>query len=90
MRKNYVDGLQYELRNLESDSEGRILFSEVYAQSIGYSPYSESSERMMNRVCHHLDAGLAPDYNPINEYWSTTENGKQYVRELLFRAIRKN
>lgn len=88
--KGYVDGLYYELRNSEFDNDGRMLFSDVYVQSIDSNSYSESSERMMNRVCHRLDVGLTPDYNPINEHWGTAEDGTQYVRELVFRVVRKD
>lgn len=50
MRKeNYVDGLLYELKNLEFDANGQIVSSEIYAQARNWNSYSDSSERMMNR-----------------------------------------
>ena len=91
MRKEkYVDGLLYELKNPEFDANGQIVSSEIYAQSRSWNSYSDSSERMMNRICHHLDPNLIPDYSPFNEHLGKDCERKQFVRELLFRVARKD
>lgn len=84
--ENYVDGLLYELRNPEYDGEGKIISSEIYAQARVWNPYSDSPERMMNRICHHLDAGLVPDYCPLDEHIGIDGEKRRFVRELLFRV----
>ena len=87
MRKeNYVDGLLYELRNPECDSNGKIVLSEIYVQARTWNPYSDSSEKMMNRICNHLDADLVPDYCPLDEHIGMDGEKRRFVRELLFRV----
>lgn len=63
--ENYVDGLSYELNSPEFDTKEQIISAEIYAQSRNRNPYSDSSERIMNRICHHLNPGLVPDYSPF-------------------------
>jgi hypothetical protein len=90
MRKeNYVDGLQYELKNAEFDANGQMVSSEIYAQARSWNSYSDSSERMMNRICHHLNPDLAPDYSPLFEQFSTDSEQRQFVREIMFRAAKE-
>ncbi len=91
MRKeNYVDGLLYELKNLEFDANGQIVSSEIYAQARNWNSYSDSSERMMNRICHHLNPDLVPDYNiPSFEHFSIDSEQRQFVREIVFRAAKE-
>jgi len=84
--KNYIDGLHYELRDEKYDSKGNLISAEIYAQANEWNSNSDSSARMMNRICHHLDSELKPDYCPLNEHLGMDENGKRFVRELLFIA----
>ena len=90
MRKeNYVDGLQYELKDAEFDANGQMVSSEIYAQERSWNSYSDSSERMMNRICHHLNPDLVPDYSPLFEQFSTDSEQRQFVREIMFRAAKE-
>ncbi len=90
MRKeNYVDGLQYELKDAEFDANGQMVSSEIYAQARSWNSYSDSSERMMNRICHHLNPDLVPDYSPLFEQFSTDSEQRQFVREIMFRAAKE-
>jgi hypothetical protein len=90
MRKeNYVDGLQYELKNAEFDANGQMVSSEIYAQARSWNSYSDSSERMMNRICHHLNPDLVPDYSPSFEHFSTDSEQRQFVREIMFRVAKE-
>ena len=91
MRKeNYVDGLLYELRNPQYDENGQIISTEISAWSSGWNSYSDSSERMMNRICHHLDPNLVPDYCPLDEHLGVDEERRTFVRALLFSAENRN
>lgn len=54
MKEIYVDGLLYELRNPKYDENGQIISTEISARSSGWNSYSDSSERMMNRICTTL------------------------------------
>ena len=85
-KENYVDGLLYELINPEYEKDGRMISSEIHAQAKCWNPYSESSERMMNRICHHLNPNLIPNYIPIDEYLGVDSDNKRYVRELIFKV----
>jgi hypothetical protein len=87
--ENYVDGLLYELKNPELDANGQIVSSEIYAQAKNWNSYSDSSERMMNRICHHLNPDLIPDYSPLFEQFSTDSEQRQFVREIMFRAAKE-
>lgn len=90
MRKgNYVDGLLYELKSPEFDANGQIVSIEIYAQARKWNPYSDSSERMMNRICHHLDPDLVPDYSPSFEHFSTDLEQRQFVSEIVFRVTKE-
>ena len=87
--ENYVDGLQYELKNPEFDANGQIVSSEIYAQARSWNSYSDPSERMMNRICHHLNPDLVPDYSPSFEHISIDSELRQFVREIMFRAAKE-
>ena len=90
MRKeNYVDGLLYELKNPEFDANGQIVSSEIFAQARNWNSYSDSSERMMNRICHHLNPDLVPDYSPSFEHFSIDSEQRQFVRGIVFRAAKE-
>ena len=84
--KKYIDGLHYELRNAKYDSKENLVSAEIYAQANEWNSNSDSSARMMNRICHHLDSELKPDYCRLNEHLGLDKNGKRFVRELLFIA----
>lgn len=88
-KDNYVDGLQYELKNAEFDANGQIVSSEIYAQAWNWNSYSDSSERMMNRICHNLNPDLVPDYSPLFEHFSTDSEQRQFVRKIMFRAAKE-
>jgi len=90
MKEIYVDGLLYELRNPKYDENGQIISTEISARSSGWNSYSDSSERMMNRICHHIDANLVPDYCPLDEHIGVDEEGRTFVRALLFCAESQN
>jgi hypothetical protein len=87
--ENYVDGLLYEIRNPQYNGEGQIISTEISARSDGWSSYSDSSERMMNRICHHLNPDLVPDYCPSYEHLRTDADGREFVSELQFNASKK-
>lgn len=89
-KENYVDGLLYELRNPQYDENGQIISTEISARSSDWNSYSDSSERMMNRICHHLDANLVPDYCPLDEHIGVDEERRTFVRDLLFSAENRN
>ena len=57
-KENYVDGFLYEQINPEYESDGRMISSEIHAKAKCWNPYSDSPEKMMNRICHHLNPGL--------------------------------
>lgn len=87
MRKgNYVDGLLYELRNPQYDEKGQIASTEISAQSSCWNSYSDSPERMMNRICHHLNPDLNPDYSPSYERLAEDADYRQFVKEIVFCA----
>lgn len=89
MRKgNYVDGLLYELNCPEFDANGQIVSAEIYAQARNWNSYSDSSERMMNRICHHLNPDLVPDYSPSFEHFSTDLEQRLFVSEVVFRVTK--
>ncbi len=89
--ENFIDGLRYELTNKKVDLSGRIVSSEICARADTWNAYSDSSEKMMNRICHQLDPELIPDYNPSYEYLSTDlELNRLFVRKIKFRVAKNN
>ena len=85
MKKN-VDGIQYELRNTLYGNDGKIVSSEIYATSEHWNSYSETAEKMMNRISHHLDSNLSPYNIPMQEHVSIDSENRRFVSELLFKV----
>ena len=56
---------------------------------MNWNSYSDSSERMMNRICHHLNPDLVPDYSPSFEHFSIDSEQRQFVRGIVFRAVKE-
>ena len=88
--ENFIDGISYILTNKKYDNNGNMIYAEINAHSKEFNIYTQSPEKMMNRICSHINKNLIPDYSSNHDDHISKDNEKrEYISFMSFKVYRK-